>query len=330
MDVKNTHSATKTEISVFGRQALDAERRRSPSLADKVLISRTRNQCFCALWHQNLWNLVQWLNGCITTSIRCKHQGTVPGRDCGGVIPRCRSGFGELEVGRQIVWSTQSSGTSEYSTSVYIHSKSRSCLYLASYTINSQSHSYFPPTGGTIIGLIFLVETWGQTIKKNTNSTPNKSQTHCARAYEVTSFLSTDCELSTETTYSKTFTVLAPGGSWTTNHLSVHMFLTTLQTGETFSKRAQCVAKQTCKFCLKAKIQIGNMTADQSEISAKVSYHPLSPEWLICRARVWEKQWQRQTPSRIPDSNVAFCTRRFLYFNATTGSYRVVAGFPEL
>ena len=41
MDVKNTHSVTKTEISVFGRQALDAERRRSPSLADKVLISDT-------------------------------------------------------------------------------------------------------------------------------------------------------------------------------------------------------------------------------------------------------------------------------------------------
>ena len=37
MDVKNTHSVTKTEISVFGREALDAERRRSPSLADKVL-----------------------------------------------------------------------------------------------------------------------------------------------------------------------------------------------------------------------------------------------------------------------------------------------------
>ena len=37
MDVKNTHSVTKTEISVFGRQALDDERRRSPSLADKVL-----------------------------------------------------------------------------------------------------------------------------------------------------------------------------------------------------------------------------------------------------------------------------------------------------
>ena len=29
--------------------------------------------------------------------------------------------------------------------------------------------------------------------------TQNKSQTQCARAYEVTSFLCTDCELSTET-----------------------------------------------------------------------------------------------------------------------------------
>ena len=38
MDVKNAHSVTKTENSVFGRQALDAERRRSPSLADKVLM----------------------------------------------------------------------------------------------------------------------------------------------------------------------------------------------------------------------------------------------------------------------------------------------------
>ena len=38
-----------------------------------------------------------------------------------------------------------------------------------------------------------------KTIKKNTNSTQNKFQTHRARQYEVTSFLSTDCELSTET-----------------------------------------------------------------------------------------------------------------------------------
>ena len=38
-----------------------------------------------------------------------------------------------------------------------------------------------------------------KTIKKNTNSTQNKSQTHRAKQYEATSFLSTDCELSTET-----------------------------------------------------------------------------------------------------------------------------------
>ena len=38
-----------------------------------------------------------------------------------------------------------------------------------------------------------------KTIKKNTNSTQNKSETHHAKQYEVTSFLSTDCELSTDT-----------------------------------------------------------------------------------------------------------------------------------
>ena len=38
-----------------------------------------------------------------------------------------------------------------------------------------------------------------KTIKKNTNSTQNNSETHRAKQYEVTSFLSTDCELSTET-----------------------------------------------------------------------------------------------------------------------------------
>ena len=38
-----------------------------------------------------------------------------------------------------------------------------------------------------------------KTIKKNTNSTHDKYQTHNAKQYEVTSFLSTDCELSTET-----------------------------------------------------------------------------------------------------------------------------------
>ena len=41
--------------------------------------------------------------------------------------------------------------------------------------------------------------TGAKTIKKNTNSTQNKSETHHAKQYEITSFLSTDCELSTET-----------------------------------------------------------------------------------------------------------------------------------
>ena len=42
-------------------------------------------------------------------------------------------------------------------------------------------------------------EPGAKTIKKNTNSTQNNSETHHAKQYEVTSFLSTDCELSTET-----------------------------------------------------------------------------------------------------------------------------------
>ena len=48
-----------------------------------------------------------------------------------------------------------------------------------------------------------------KTIKKNTNSTQNKSQTHRAKQYEVTSFLSTDCELSTESC-SKNVYILGP------------------------------------------------------------------------------------------------------------------------
>ena len=52
-----------------------------------------------------------------------------------------------------------------------------------------------------------------KTIKKNTNSTQNESQTHRAKQYEVTSFLSTDCELSTETC-SKNVYSLAPWSTW--------------------------------------------------------------------------------------------------------------------
>ena len=43
-----------------------------------------------------------------------------------------------------------------------------------------------------------VLSSGAETIKKKKNLTQNKSQTQRARAYEVTSFLSTDCELSTE------------------------------------------------------------------------------------------------------------------------------------
>ena len=51
-----------------------------------------------------------------------------------------------------------------------------------------------------------------KTIKKNTNSTQNKSQTHRAKQYEVTSFLSTDCELSIETCSKNVYSL----GPWST------------------------------------------------------------------------------------------------------------------
>ena len=51
-----------------------------------------------------------------------------------------------------------------------------------------------------------------KTIKENTNSTPNTSQTHRAKQYEVTSFLSIDCQLSTETC-SKNVYSLGPSSS---------------------------------------------------------------------------------------------------------------------
>ena len=45
----------------------------------------------------------------------------------------------------------------------------------------------------------YLLQAGAKNIKKKINLTQNKSQTHRARAYEVTSFLSTDCKLRTET-----------------------------------------------------------------------------------------------------------------------------------
>ena len=54
-----------------------------------------------------------------------------------------------------------------------------------------------------------VVRPGAKTLKKNTNSTQNKSQTHQAKQYEVTSFLSTYCELSAETC-SKNVYILGP------------------------------------------------------------------------------------------------------------------------
>ena len=45
-----------------------------------------------------------------------------------------------------------------------------------------------------------------KTTKKKKNFTQNKSQTQSARAYEVTSFLSTDYELSTDTCSKNVYT----------------------------------------------------------------------------------------------------------------------------
>ena len=48
-------------------------------------------------------------------------------------------------------------------------------------------------------GMKFILEVWGQDYKEKLKLDSKKSQTHRAKQYEVTSFLITDCELSTET-----------------------------------------------------------------------------------------------------------------------------------
>ena len=51
-----------------------------------------------------------------------------------------------------------------------------------------------------MVGPVNVKKIYAKTIKKNTNSTQTKSQTHRAKQYEVTS-LSTYCELSIETCF---------------------------------------------------------------------------------------------------------------------------------
>ena len=62
-----------------------------------------------------------------------------------------------------------------------------------------------------------------KTIKKNTNSTQNISQTHRAKQYEVTSFLSTDCELSTETCSKNVYSL---GPKWRISPVLCYLFCT--------------------------------------------------------------------------------------------------------
>ena len=68
-------------------------------------------------------------------------------------------------------------------------------MHVCHYIHNARDHGI----GFAIVNQCDYDSPWAKTIKKNTNSTQNKYQTHRAKQYEVTSFLSTDCELSTET-----------------------------------------------------------------------------------------------------------------------------------
>ena len=73
----------------------------------------------------------------------------------------------------------------------------------------------------TMLDRIRNERTRAKTIKKNTNSTQNKSQTHRTKQYEVTgtSFLSTDCELSSEIC-SKNVYSLGPRGTMNVGEIS--------------------------------------------------------------------------------------------------------------
>ena len=80
-----------------------------------------------------------------------------------------------------------------------------------------------------------------KTIKKNTNSTQNKSQTHHAKQYEITSFLSTDCDLSTETCSKNVYSL----GPWYTFQLH-RMKTTSLTNSKTLPN---CSIQANTFFC---------------------------------------------------------------------------------
>ena len=72
----------------------------------------------------------------------------------------------------------------------------------STYRTRSQLNPRSPLVNSSTRIISSILKYWqpgAKSIKKNTNSTQNKSETHHAKQYEVTSFLSTDCELSTKT-----------------------------------------------------------------------------------------------------------------------------------
>ena len=106
--------------------------------------------------------------------------------------PAAESDLGEsddLHHGRQLQWRPSC-------LLLWFHHQ---CLPSTPYQAGG-THPHVPGTQEKVVVDNFFIFLPGpKTIKKNTNSTQNKSQTHRAKQYEVTSFLSTDCELSTET-----------------------------------------------------------------------------------------------------------------------------------
>ena len=93
-----------------------------------------------------------------------------------------------------------------------------------------------------------MLTPWAKTIKKNTNSTQNKSQTHRAKLYEVTSFLSTDCELSTETC-SKNVYSLGPLSSLFGSYVDIFPYMGT-----------QCLNINPYTMCIIGTVSVKEVT----------------------------------------------------------------------
>ena len=130
------------------------------------------------------------------------------------------------------------------------------------------------------------------------------------------------------------FNVTKYGVSWTTSHLYDHYNYVSYDFVNLWDEPQPCLDNQTCRFLFKAKIQIGNMTGDQSEISAKASHHPVSPEWLNMQLKLEKNSGAASARHQHAFQTAAVALWVFalepFYTHArkpsTTGSNRVVAG----